>query len=231
MKIRGLQKLTLLDYPGKVACTLFTVGCDFQCPFCHNSGLLRETMQEPPLSECEVFEFLGKRRGLLDGVCITGGEPALQSDLEAFIETIRDMGYLVKLDTNGYHPDALEALLTKNLLNYVAMDVKNSPLRYAQTCGVSDVDIEKIDASVRILKQSTIPYEFRTTVCRELHTEDDIRAIGEWIFGCREYYLQSYRFSEQVMQPIFSAYSVEEMDHLLSVVRTYIPTAKCRGNG
>ncbi len=210
MKIAGLNKTTLLDYPGHVAATVFTAGCNFCCPFCHNRDLVIN--RNPDLiSEHEVLSFLEKRRGILEGVCITGGEPTLQPDLQDFIAQVKQMGYLIKLDTNGYRPDVVKYLLAGGLLDYIAMDIKNSKAKYALTVGQADIDVGKIAASVEQIRQSGIDYEFRTTVVRELHTEGDLMEIGAWLKGSRRYYLQAYEENENVIQSGFHAYRAEEM--------------------
>lgn len=197
MLILGLNKTTLLDYPGCVAATIFTGGCNFRCPFCHNSGLVLMPSAGEVISEEEVLAFLKKRRNVLKGVCITGGEPTLQADLPDFISRIREIGYQVKLDTNGYKPETLKSLLEEGLLDYVAMDIKNSPDKYAASSGMDgmehDFNLGKIRESVDLLMGGSVEYEFRTTVVRELHTLGDLVRIGEWIRGCRAYFLQKFQ--------------------------------------
>ena len=170
MKICGLQKTTLLDFPGHVAATVFTGGCNFRCPFCHNSELLPGTV-EAEYETGEVLDFLRKRKGILEGVCITGGEPTLQPDLEDFIRSVRELGLLVKLDTNGYKPDLLRDFCRKGLVDFVAMDIKAGRSHYAAAAGVDGMRLERIDESIRFLLEGSVPYEFRTTVVRGLHTE------------------------------------------------------------
>ena len=184
MKISGLQKLTLLDYPGRVACTVFMGGCNFRCPFCHNSQLLgpdAETFMETE----ELLTFLKSRVGVLEGVCITGGEPTLQKDLPDLLRAIKEMGYAVKLDTNGYRPEVLKALVAEGLVDYVAMDVKNSPEQYAITCGIESdgFDLSRIEESLRFLMEDTVDYELRTTVVHPLHDEEAIGAMGDWLLN------------------------------------------------
>ena len=197
MLILGLNKTTLLDYPGYVAATVFTGGCNFRCPFCHNKVLVLEPSKGGIISEKEFFAFLKKRKNILKGVCITGGEPTLQADLPDFLARIREMGYRIKLDTNGYKPEILKRLIEKGLLDYVAMDIKNSPEKYAVASGMDnmghDLDLGKIRESVDLLMEGRVEYEFRTTVVRELHTLEDIVKIGEWIRGCRVYFLQKFQ--------------------------------------
>lgn len=196
MLISGLNKTTLLDYPGCVAATVFTGGCNFCCPFCHNSGLVLTPFKEEALSEKEVLNFLEKRKNVLKGVCITGGEPTLQGDLPDFLARVREIGYRVKLDTNGYQPKVLKKLMEKGLLDYVAMDIKNCPDKYALTAGMDNAagfEIERIKESVELLIGGNIKYEFRTTVVKELHTVEDMVRIGQWIKGCDGYYLQKFQ--------------------------------------
>ncbi len=190
MIIGGYQKLTLIDYPGKIATTVFTVGCSFRCPFCHNP----ELVLSPGISnnmEKDFFEFLKKRKGKLEGVCITGGEPTIQLDLINFIEKIKKMGFSVKLDTNGSRPDILRKIVQERLVDFIAMDIKDSPKKYKQTTG-GKADLERIKLSVEMIRNSKIPYEFRTTVVPGIHTEKDFEEIAKWIHGSQAYYLQEY---------------------------------------
>ena len=180
MTISGLQKMTLLDFPGKVACTVFLHGCNYRCPFCHNAELL-EGKPEPLMTEAELLGFLKKRVGLLDGVCISGGEPTLSAGLKDLLKEIKAMGYAVKLDTNGSRPQVLKELVAENLVDYVAMDIKNSPTRYAETCGLSRVDLAPIEESARFLMTGTVDSEFRTTVVTPLHDEASIQEMGLWL--------------------------------------------------
>lgn len=228
MLIKGLQKTTLLDYPSRVAATIFTGGCNFRCPFCHNASLV--TMLDPAqeISEEEVLSFLKKRRGILDGVCITGGEPLLQKDIAEFCRKIRRLGLLIKLDTNGSRPDELKALIDEGLLDYVAMDVKNSKELYADTCGVSHFPAE-VERSVEIIMDSGVEYEFRTTVVRELHSKESIESLCRWIAGAKRYYLQGFIDSGELIGEGFSAYSADEMAELLEIAKTHIPSAELRG--
>lgn len=205
MQISGLNKTTLLDYPGCVAATIFTGGCNFRCPFCHNSGLVLTPFKEGIIPVEEVLSFLNKRKKILKGVCITGGEPTLQADLQDFMVRVKEMGYRVKLDTNGYQPETLGDLLEKGLLDYVAMDIKNCPEKYGMTVGfipaenTNEFDLRKIEESVKLLMDDHVEYEFRTTVVKELHTVEDIVKIGEWIKGASAYYLQKFEDSGNVI--------------------------------
>lgn len=213
MKIQAIQKLTLLDFPGRVACTVFTVGCNLRCPFCHNASLVRGG-DGNFLTEDEVFSFLAKRKGVLDGVCITGGEPLINEEIGAFTEKIRALDYSVKLDTNGTFPDRLEALISDGLLDYIAMDIKSSPDTYDTLCGAA-VDMEKIKKSVALIKSCGIPHEFRTTAVKGLHTPEDFEKIGIWLGG-EPYFLQAFVDSGDILRGEngFSAFSAEEMKRL-----------------
>lgn len=228
MKIQGFQKLTLLDFPGKTAATVFTGGCNFRCPFCHNSDLVVNPGEFPELDAEEILATLKKRAGFIDGVCVTGGEPLLW-DISGFAGRVKEYGLLVKLDTNGSYPERLEKLLSTGTIDFVAMDIKNSPDRYAETVGIKDFDTAPILKSVDILKGSGVPHEFRTTVVRELHGEREMEKIGEWLSGEERYFLQGYKLSDGVIDKTLTAYTPEEMKGLLEVVKKYIPTAELRG--
>lgn len=225
MRIGGLQKLTLLDFPQKVACTVFLQGCNFRCPFCHNTPLIVGT-EELPLSD--LMDFLKKRRGLLDGVAITGGEPLLSPDLPELIREIRALGYAVKVDTNGSFPDRLQALLEDGLVDYVAMDIKNSPEKYELTSGASGI-LPQVERSVRLLFDAKIPYEFRTTVVDELHEAEDFHAIGAWLRGARAYFLQKFVDSGNLLSDGLHEASTEKMENCLAIAGQYIPNTKIRG--
>lgn len=235
MLILGLNKTTLLDYPDRVAATLFTGGCNFRCPYCHNRDIVLKNEAVVPYEESEVFSFLEKRRRVLTGVCITGGEPTLHPDLPDFIRRIRESGYCVKLDTNGSNPEMLEALIGDGLIDYCAMDIKNSPAKYGLTVGLdgqalSSFDLSAIKASVKILvSQRTIPYEFRTTIVRELHEKEDMLAIAQWIAGADAYFLQSYTDSEGVLCRGFHAHSEETLRSYASLCQKFVPNTSLRG--
>ena len=229
MRIHGLQKLTLLDFPEHTACTVFTGGCNFRCPFCQNASLVLRPEALPLLPEEEFFAFLEKRRGLLDGVAVTGGEPTLQPDLPEFLGKIRTLGFAVKLDTNGALPRVLERLLEAGLVDYAAMDIKSSPEGYERCAGVGGDTLERVRESVRLLEDSGIPHEFRTTAVKPLHTPADFEAIGRWLRGTERYFLQSYADSGDILQPGMSAFSREELEGLLGILRTCIPAAALRG--
>ena len=227
MKISGLQKLTLLDYPGKMACTVFTYGCNFRCPFCHNAMLVTEENSDN-ISEDGFFAFLKKRQGILDGVCISGGEPTMQKDLAEFIRQIKALGYAVKLDTNGSQPEVLRNLISENLLDYVAMDIKNSPKKYSLTCG-REVDMVPIKESVSVIKESGIEHEFRTTTVRELHKAEDFAEIAEWIKGDSRYFLQHFEDSGNLIGDNLSAFSKEEMTAFAKGIQDNLPNVTIRG--
>lgn len=228
MKICGLQKTTLLDFPGHVAATVFTGGCNFHCPFCHNSELLGNYVT-PSFTEEQFFAFLKKRRGILEGVAITGGEPTLQPDLEIFIRNIRKMGFRIKLDTNGYRPEVLKRLCQEGLVDYVAMDIKTCRERYSEVAGIPSIQIGKIEKSVDYLKLNTVPYEFRTTVVRELHSADDFSKIGPWLSGSSRYFLQNYMDSGNVLHPVFTSCSKEELTDFMEIVKPYVEFTALRG--
>ena len=232
MLLCGLQKTTLLDFPGHVACTIFTGGCNFRCPYCQNSELVLDPAAFPKLSEEEVMTFLKRRKGILEGVCITGGEPTLQPDLPEFLRKVRELGYLVKLDTNGYRPEVLQSLMEEGLLDYVAMDVKASKEKYARTVGVSSVDLARLDRSISLLLgQDRIPYEFRTTVVKGLHDLADFEEIGKWLAGARVLFLQGYRESENVLDPSLGmgSYELTELECMAEKARKYIARVEVRG--
>lgn len=228
MDIQGLQKMTLLDYPGKVACTVFLGGCDFRCPFCHNGELVLSPAPAE-MDQEELLAFLRKRQGLLDGVCITGGEPLLRPDLQQMLEAVKTLGYPVKLDTNGSHPAALRALAERKLVDYVAMDVKNSPARYPETVGVPQLDLGPIRESVAFLLEGTVDYEFRTTVVREFHDEDSFRAIGPWLAGAKRYFLQSFVDRDTVIQEGLHPWDRETLQTFADLVRPWVSQVELRG--
>ncbi len=228
MKIQGLQKMTLLDYPGRVACTVFLGGCDFRCPFCHNYELVEGPMAEA-VSDDEFFAFLGKRHGLLDGVAITGGEPCLRRDLPEFIAKIHDAAFPVKLDTNGNNPTMLRRLIDDGLVDYVAMDVKNSPSKYAETIGLREFDIGSVNESIGLLLQNRVPYEFRTTVIREFHEARDFEEIGAWIEGAEQYFLQPFADRDTVPDRSLSAPDPDSLREFRDVAARFVKSAGIRG--
>ena len=229
MNISGIQKLTLLDFPGKLACTVFTSGCNFRCPFCHNASLVLPGMSEH-IDESEVFSFLKKREGILEGVCITGGEPCLQSDLESFIEKVKALGFSVQLDTNGSFPEKLSALLEKGLLDYVAMDIKTSPERYAEVAGVANKNFfENVKKSVELLKNCAIPHEFRTTTAKELQKTEDFLKIGQWLKGEKRYFLQQYESSGELVGKEMTPYEKEELEEFKKLMENFVEDVEIRG--
>ena len=245
MTLHGLNKLTLLDYPEHLACTAFTATCNFRCPFCHNSSLVLSPSSCQTISEEQFFSFLNDRKKRLEGVCITGGEPTLQADLIPFIRKIKEHGFLVKLDTNGYNPNILATLLSEHLLDMVAMDIKNSKEHYAKTCGIPEnfFHISRIEESISLLLHSNISYEFRTTVVKELHDEKAMHDIGSWLSELSikhsnqaqvpfAYFLQNFKSSEYLIcgtQDMFHSYTKQELEHFVSVLYNYIPNTKVRG--
>ena len=234
MYIAGLQKMTLLDFPGKVACTVFLQGCNFRCPFCHNSDLLGKDGPEG-MTDGELLKFLEKRKGVLDGVCITGGEPTLQPELETLIRAIKEMGYAVKLDTNGARPEVLEKLSREGLLDYVAMDIKNDPEHYGETVGVPRMDISNVERSVKFLLAGEQPYEFRTTVVAELHDETTMENMGKWLSSLvsgkkpLRLYLQGYMDRDSVLQPGLHAHSREKMEKFVHILEPFVNAVEIRG--
>ncbi len=230
MQLGGLQKLTLLDYPGHIACTVFTSGCNFRCPFCHNASLVLPEQFGPALDPEEFFSFLEKRKGILDGVAITGGEPLLHKDMPAFLARIKALGFGVKLDTNGSFPDALDSLIRENLVDRVAMDIKNSPSLYGETAGLPGMDLSAIDRSRALLLEGRVEYEFRTTVVAPLHTEESLKEAAEWIRGAKEYYLQQYKNPGSVLHDEgLRPYDEAQMHALADAVRPIVPTVQLRG--
>ena len=229
MQICGFNRTTLLDFPEHVACTVFTGGCNFRCPFCQNGDLVLHGGSLPVLDEEEVFGVLRKRKGILTGVCVTGGEPTLQRDLDVFLSRVKELGYLVKLDSNGYRPEVLQSLCERGLVDYFAMDIKSSPENYARTAGVKELDMGLIRESVDFIRSCGLDYEFRTTVVRELHSSGDFLSIGEWLKGCKAYFLQSYVESEGVICKEFSSYSKEELEEFVMLLKPYIDNVSLRG--
>lgn len=229
MNIQGFQKLTLLDYPGKMACTLFTAGCNLRCPFCHNSRLVLNPEKESEFSVEEILSFLKKRQGILDGVVITGGEPLLQKDIADFIRQIKELGYSVKLDTNGTFPQKLHELVENGLVDYVAMDIKNSPELYAETIGISGYDISKIKESIAFLLEGRVDYEFRTTVVREFHSVFGMDNIGKLIKGAKRHFLQAFVDSGELIAFGLSGVPKDEMESMQKIMLNYVDSCEIRG--
>ncbi len=234
MHISGLQKMTLLDYPGQVACTVFLPGCNFRCPFCHNSGLLTDTTENRISCE-ELLAFLQKRRGLLDAVCFTGGEPTLQHGLEALMRDIKALGFLIKLDTNGSRPAVLKQLVAAGVVDYVAMDIKNGPSHYAATCGIPTPDIAAVEESLSFLLSRPVDYELRTTVVDELHNAASFDEIGSWLHRlspsqkATRFFLQSYTDRDSVLQSGLHAPSKEAMTAYRAQLQPFVEAVALRG--
>ena len=233
MRLGGLQKLTLLDYPGLVACTVFTVGCNMRCPFCQNASLVNRIEEENLLPEEEFFSFLKKRQGILDGVCITGGEPTLQPDLNDFIAKIKSMGFKVKLDTNGSFPDKVKEILDSGNVDFVAMDLKNTLDRYAETVGIPGFDTSKILESINIIRSSGVEYEFRTTVVSPLHRPEDFGELAKMVEGSPRYFLQNFVDSGDLVagegMTALNDLTEEELKQALANAKEIIPQTKIRG--
>ncbi len=228
MIFNGFQKMTLLDFPGRVACTLFAGGCNFRCPFCHNAGLVLGGVTES-YSEDEILDYLSKRKGLLDGVCITGGEPLLRPDLKEFIIKVRALGYAVKLDTNGSLPERLYELIEEGLIDYVAMDVKSSLAGYGRAVGIENFDTADIEKSIDLLLEDRVDYEFRTTVAHPLHSAEDIEALCQRIKGAKRYFIQNFVDSGNLIGEGLSAPDPEIMQQMLEIAKKYIPDTSLRG--
>ena len=226
MNIVGLQKVSLLNYPGLVSATIYVNGCNFRCPFCHNSSIVKCEYEE--LSEEQVFEYLIERKKMLDGVCVSGGEPTTQKNLKEFILKLKDMGFKVKLDTNGYNPKVLNELLKSKCLDYVAMDIKNSDEKYTKTAGVN-INMDMINESIRLIMNSNIDYEFRTTVVEELHELTDIEFIAKKLAGAKAYFIQNFEDSGDIMQNGLHGFKKEKLQEFIEVAKKYIPNSNLRG--
>lgn len=229
MTIQGLQKLTLLDFPGHTACTVFTAGCNFRCPFCHNASLVTHIEEKAYCSEDEFFSFLNKRVGLLDGVAVTGGEPLLHTDIVPFLEKIRATGMKIKIDTNGSRPALLREIAEKGLVDYVAMDVKNTAAKYAATTGVGEQVFAGVKESIAFLLQDTVDYEFRTTLVKGLHTEEDIACLSEELRHAKRWFLQNFVDSGDLLDGSCQGFSAQQMQHFLAIARLQAPFAELRG--
>lgn len=229
MEFHGISKLTLLDFPKHLACTVFTGRCNLRCPFCHNADLVLAPESQPAIPEEDIFTFLSRRRDSLEGICITGGEPTLQKDLLPFLTRCKELGYLTKLDTNGTRPDVIRTALDAKLLDYIAMDIKNCPARYAETCGLSTVRFSAFEESVDLIRNSGLPYEFRTTVVKEFHTKEDLLAIGEWLKGSATYALQAFKDSGNLIAPGLSGYTKDELTAFREMLLPYFDEVLLRG--
>ena len=228
MLIGGFQKLTVLDYPGKLACILFTYGCNYRCPFCHNAALVTDAREEHTVEE--ILSYLKKRSGVLEGVVVSGGEPFLQPDLEDLLREIKSLGLSIKLDTNGTFPDRLIAAVREGLVDYVAMDIKNAKEKYALTAGVDHTALAAVERSVEFLKTDGVDYEFRTTLVSELHTEEDMRRIGEWIRGAKRYFLQGFIDSGNLIGSALTAVDAAETARFCEILKEYVPNTAIRGS-
>lgn len=229
MNIQGLQKLTLLDFPGRMACTVFTGGCNLRCPFCHNASIAVKPSKEGEYSVEEILDFLKKRQGILDGVAITGGEPLMQGDIEEFIKSIRSLGYAVKLDTNGTYPQKLKSLVEQGLVDYVAMDVKASPEGYPPAVGIGGYDVSKIKESIDFLLEGKVDYEFRTTIVREFHSVFDMDSLGNFIKGAKRHFLQCFKDSGDLIGFGLSAVPKKEMEDMRTILLKYTESCEIRG--
>ncbi len=229
MQIHGFQKLTLLDYPGHLAATIFLGGCNLRCPFCQNASLVLNPSLQSSIPSDEVLSALKKRRNVLEGVCISGGEPTLYPELPDFIKAVKCLGYKVKLDTNGTNPAMMKLLVNEKLVDYIAMDIKNSKEKYSTTCGLKSMDLKPIEESVSFLMTDRVNYEFRTTIVKELHTKEDILSIGEWIKGAKAYYLQSYLDSGDILSPGLSSHSKETLLNYIKLLTPYVMFTALRG--
>lgn len=229
MKIAGLQKLTLLDYPGKVACSMFTPGCNYRCPFCHNAALVLPERPRGEIHGGDVLAFLRKRVGMLDGVCVSGGEPLLQAGLTDFLREVKALGYAVKLDTNGSNPALLGLLIDEGLLDYAAMDIKNNLSKYCETAGVPGLDLDTVVQSAELLMQERIPFEFRTTLVREFHTREDVLEIGRWLQGAPRYFLQHFVDSGDLLNGGLHPVEEDEMRVMADILRSYVKEVELRG--
>lgn len=229
MQINGFNKSTLLDYPKHLAATIFVGGCNMRCPFCHNASLVTNAAAQPVIPVEEVLAYLNKRKNILEGVCISGGEPTLYPDLKELIINIKNLGYKVKLDTNGTNPEMLKDLAEKNLIDYIAMDIKNSKEHYGLTVGIMDYEAGLIEESVSYLLSGAIDYEFRTTLVQQLHNEQDIIAIGNWIKGAKAYYLQSFKDSGDILNPGLCSHSKDTLLYYVKLLTPYVRNVSLRG--
>lgn len=229
MQIHGFNKLTLLDYPGHLAATLFLGGCNMRCPFCQNASLVLHPMDQPTIPEEEVLSGLSKRKNILEGVCISGGEPTLYPELPELIRKIKAFGFKVKLDTNGTHPDVIKALVQDQLIDFVSMDIKNSREKYAVTSGILKLNIKPIEESVSYLLTEAVPYEFRTTIVKEFHEAEDMLSIGSWLKGAKAYYLQAYQDSGDILAPGLSGHTKETLTHFATLLTPFAEHVSLRG--
>lgn len=227
--INGFNKTTLLDYPGHLAATIFLGECNFRCPFCHNASLVLTPESQPVISEDEIFSTLKKRVGILEGVCITGGEPTLYTGLHDLIKQIKDLGFLVKLDTNGSNPKTIRKLLEEKLVDYVAMDIKNSKEKYEVTTGIKNINLDRISESISLLLNSNIDYEFRTTAVKNFHENSDFLSIANWISGAKSYYIQAFKDSGDLISDNLSGFSLSELNEFKKTVLPFVKYIDIRG--
>lgn len=228
MNIQFIQKLTLLDYPGYVACTVFLHGCNLRCPFCHNAGLVTRA-PEGRIEESELYAFLESRKGLIDGVCISGGEPLISDDVFNILYKVKSLGYKVKIDTNGFFPARLRRAIDEGLCDYVAMDLKNSAEKYPETCGIQNLDISPVLESISILKEGKVDYEFRTTVSLPYHTPQDLVEASKLIAGAKKYFLQSFKDSGDIIKNGCKAMCEADLRAAADAISAYVPSVKLRG--
>lgn len=229
MNVFGIEKLSMVDYDGKIAATIFTGGCNFRCPFCHNSSLVLDYQTLLKIDEQEVLAYLEKRKGLLDGICVSGGEPTLQKDLSAFLEKVKKLGYSIKLDTNGTNPNTVKSLKENGLVDYFAMDIKNSKEDYAKIIGFDSYDTTNVEKTVELFLGGDYDYEFRTTLIKEYHPIENIKAIGEWIKGAKKYFLQKYIDSDTCILGGLSPVSESVAKDYVTLLKNYIPNTNLRG--
>lgn len=229
MLLCGLQKLSMVDFPAKLAATVFTGGCNLRCPFCHNALLVTRLEETEALTESEVLDFLSSRKNLLDGVVLTGGEPLLHADAIDFLQKVRDLGFAIKLDTNGFFPERLSQILSAGLADYVAMDIKASPQGYAAACGMDSLDLTPVRESIQLLQHADVEFEFRTTAVRELHSQEDFLSIGEWLQGSPQYFIQNFVDSGNLIHQGFHSFEVEELQGFAALLTPFFDRVELRG--
>lgn len=229
MIVCGFEKFSMVDFDGRIACTVFTGGCNFRCPFCHNGALVVGNVKAQEIEMQEVFDYLKKRKGLVDAVCVTGGEPTMHKDLPDFLREVRSLGYATKLDTNGTNPQMLADVIAEGLVDYIAMDIKNSKAKYPQTIGIERANLDDISKSVEILLNCGIDCEFRTTIIDEFHTADDMREIAEWIKGAKRYYMQKYKDNEGCISHGYSEVSRQKADEFVKIFEGKVGSVGLRG--
>lgn len=229
MDFSGWEKLSLLDFDDNITTTLFVAGCDFRCPFCHNSSLVLHPNEAPKIPWDEIMDYLRKRKNVVDAVCVTGGEPALMPDLIEKLSDIKSLGYVVKLDTNGSRPEVLRIVVEQGLVDYVAMDIKNSPEKYAMTIGTTAFSMDDIRTSASYLIHGRIPYEFRTTTIAEYHTEKDFDEMGSWLSGANKFFIQRYIDNENCIAHGLHMVSKEKALVFKAILEKYVKQAALRG--